>query len=255
MKRLGRWAANRMRFALWWLRAVLVAICAFPLRLIREIWQAATPAKTGKGRRAQRRAHREETPLDLFSHAMALGAVQENQFNGLGSLSIDPGCSVDLMDVVNRNIWMKALVLSSDAPTALTVESITVAGLPINIGSAGAPLSLFAHDSTRFGLQTGRRCVMTGQAIRIRIRNNDPVNVHSVSGAVICDELNPYMTQLLWEKTLVKAAVDLAQGSADDIDDSDADLDDWVIDDEDPGAYGRDGYDIDQGGGRTARID
>lgn len=149
--------------------------------------------------------------LDLYQHAVSLGAVQENQFNGLGSVAITAGSTGNLTDTINRNIWGKGIVLDSDDPPSILVTAITVAGLPINIGSAGAPMSVFRHDSTRFGIQFGRRIALTGQAVRVSLSNID-TSGHTVSGVVVCDEMNPYMTQALWERMLTRAAVDMMKG-------------------------------------------
>lgn len=149
-----------------------------------------------------------EPILDLYQQATALGAVTENQFDGLGSTSIAASSTANLSDTLNRNVWAKGFVLDSDDPPSILVTGISVAGLPVNIGSSGAPLSMFANNSTRFGIQFGRRPILTGQRVVINLSNIDS-SVHVASGALVCDELNPYMTQQLMERVLVQAAVDM----------------------------------------------
>lgn len=154
-------------------------------------------------------ADEEDAPiLDLYQQATALGAVTENQFDGLGSDSMTAGGTGQLSDTMNRNVWAKGFVLDSDDPPSVLVTSITIAGLPVNIGNEGAPLSLFASNSTRFGIQFGRRPILVGQRVVIDLLNIDSSG-HIASGVLVCDELNPYMTQQLWERVLVQAAVDM----------------------------------------------
>lgn len=151
----------------------------------------------------------DEAPiLDLYQQATALGAVTENQYDGLGSDSMTAGSTGQLADTLNRNVWAKGFVLDSDDPPSILVTAITIAGLPVNIGSEGAPLSLFASNSTRFGIQFGRRPILVGQRVVVDLLNIDSSG-HIASGVLVCDELNPYMTQQLWERVLVQAAVDM----------------------------------------------
>lgn len=150
----------------------------------------------------------DEPILDLYQQATALGAVTENQFDGLGSTTIAATSTGTLSDTLNRNVWAKGFVLDSDDPPSILVTGITVAGLPVNIGSSGAPLSMFANNSTRFGIQFGRRPILVGQRVQINLSNIDS-SVHTALAALVCDELNPYMTQQLWERVLVTAAVDM----------------------------------------------
>lgn len=150
----------------------------------------------------------DEPILDLYQQATALGAVTENQFDGLGSVSIAAGDTDTIQDTLNRNVWAKGFILDSDDPPSILVTAITVAGLPVNIGSEGAPLSLFDSRSTRFGIQFGRRPILVGQQVVVTLANIDS-SVHIASGAMAVDELNPYMTQQLWERVLVQAAVDM----------------------------------------------
>jgi len=153
-----------------------------------------------------------EKPIqDLYQHAVALGVVTENQFEGLGFVSIAATTAGFISDTVNRNLWGKGIVLDSDDPPSMTITAITVAGLPINVGAAGAPLSMFQHNSTRFGITFGRRIALVGQVIRVDAFNNDS-SAHSLSGAVVADEMNPYMQQALWERLLVQAAVEAFGG-------------------------------------------
>lgn len=149
-----------------------------------------------------------EPILDLYQQATALGAVTENQYDGLGSTSIAASSTSTLSDTLNRNVWAKGFVLDSDDPPSILVTAITVAGLPVNIGSKGANLSLFAMNSTRFGIQFGRRPILVGQQVVVSLSNIDSSG-HVVSGTLVVDELNPYMTQQLWERVLVQAAVDM----------------------------------------------
>jgi len=152
-----------------------------------------------------------ESPADLYQAAAAQGMVQENQYNGLGFVTVPkgaPGATATLSDTINRNLWGKSLVLDSDAPAVVLVTSITVAGLPINVGNKGTPLAMFATNSTRFGISFGRKLALVGQSVVVSLQNIDAGVDHIATGGIIADEMNPYAMQRLWEKMLLTAAVD-----------------------------------------------
>jgi len=156
--------------------------------------------------------YEEEVPMeaapqaDVYQAAAAAGMISENQFNGLGNVSLVASGTGSLSDTINRNLWGKSLVLTSDAPDQVIVTGVTVAGLPVNVGSQGAPLSMFAHDSTRFGISFGRRLALTGQTFQVNLQNVDAGNAHNVNGGIIADELNPYAMQRYMESMLLAAA-------------------------------------------------
>jgi hypothetical protein len=149
----------------------------------------------------------QETPADIYQAAAAAGMVNENQFNGLGAVVLLASGAGNLSDTVNRNLWGKSLVLDSDDPASITVTAISIAGLPINVGAKGTPLSMFKHDSTRFGISFGRKLGLVGQTILVQLQNIDAGSGHTVSGGIICDELNPYAMQRWMEQMLLEAAV------------------------------------------------
>jgi hypothetical protein len=132
--------------------------------------------------------------------------INENQYNGLGAKSIGAGLDGFLEDTINRTLWGKSLVLDSDGSALVVVTGITVAGLPVNVGAQGAPLSMFAHDATRFGISFGRRLALTGQTFRVTVHNNDGAP-HWVSGGIVADELNPYAMQRWYEQSILQAAM------------------------------------------------
>jgi hypothetical protein len=143
---------------------------------------------------------------DVYQAAAAAGMITENQFNGLGSATVAASGTGTLSDTINRNLWGKSLVLDSDDPAMVLVTAITVAGLPLNVGARGAPLSMFQHDSTRFGISFGRRLALTGQTFQVNLSNIDAGSGHTVSGGIIADELNPYAMQKYMETMLLHAA-------------------------------------------------
>lgn len=151
-------------------------------------------------------------PADLYQIAAASGMVQENQYDGLGSVSVAASGTNTLSDTINRNLWAKSLVLDSDSPSNILITSITVAGLPINVGSKGAPMSMFATNSTRYGISFGRKLALTGQTFAVNLANSDAGSAHIVSGGIIADELNPYAMQLWMEQMLLTAATQGFQG-------------------------------------------
>lgn len=149
----------------------------------------------------------DETPADIYQAAAASGMLNENQYNGLGAVVLAASGTGNLSDVVNRNLWGKSMVLESDDPSSILVTGISIAGLPINVGSKGTPLSMFKHDSTRFGISFGRKLGLVGQTILVQLQNVDAGSGHTVSGGIICDELNPYAMQRWMEQMLLEAAV------------------------------------------------
>ncbi len=165
-------------------------------------------------RRSYGREEAQESPADLYQAAAAQGMVQENQYDGLGYTSIAAATgattpsTASIEDTVNRNLWAKSIVLDSDAPSQVLVTAITIAGLPIQIGNEGAPLSMFATNATRFGISFGRKLALVGQQIQVTLANIDTGSAHNASGGVIADEMNPYAMQRLWERMLLSAAVE-----------------------------------------------
>ena len=148
----------------------------------------------------------EHAPADLYQMAASSGMVQENQYNGLGFTSVAASGTGALTDTINRNLWGKSLVLDSDSPANMLVTSITIAGLPVNVGSTGTSLSMFATNSTRFGISFGRKLALTGQQFAVNLQNIDSGSAHNVTGGIIADELNPYAMQLWMEQMLLTAA-------------------------------------------------
>jgi hypothetical protein len=151
-------------------------------------------------------------PQDIYQAAAASGLVTENQFCGLGAIEIPartekgPGVA-KLQDCINRNIWLKSIVLDgSDGQDHVLVSSIVVAGLPINVGNQATPLVMFSANSTRSGVSLGRRLSLVGQTVVVSLENHSDKPVF-VSGGIICDEMNPYAMQTWMEQMLLQAAV------------------------------------------------
>jgi hypothetical protein len=166
-----------------------------------------------EGRRARRMGDQDEVvadamPQDLRQAAAAAGMLAENQFNGLGSSnSVAAGASGSITDTINRHIWAKSLVLDALSDQAnFLVTAITIAGLPFQIGSKGAPLKMFAQDSTRFGVSFGRRLALTGQTFAVTCTNVG-AGADTFTGGLIVDELNPYAMQAFMEHMLLQAIV------------------------------------------------
>jgi hypothetical protein len=148
--------------------------------------------------------------VESYRLAGAANLVQENQFDGLGFTTIAASGTGNLTDTLNRTFWAKSVILDSDDPSSIIVTGITVAGLPVNVGSQGIPLSLWSRDSTRFMQVIGRRPINVGQQFRINLQNIDAGSGHTVSGGLIGDELSPYMAQQALEKVLIDAALALS---------------------------------------------
>lgn len=142
---------------------------------------------------------------DLRSVAASKGLINENQINGLGYVEVAANTSASLSDSLNRAMWIKGFVLDSDSPSAILVDGLFVAGLPMHIGNKGTPLSTFSGAATRFGIQFGAKLVSVGQTVQVDITNADTGSQHLVSGGVICDEMNPQLVQHYMEQTMLHA--------------------------------------------------
>jgi hypothetical protein len=146
-----------------------------------------------------------ESPADIYSAAAAAGLITENQINGLGSVALVASGTGALTDTINRTMWAKSIVLDSDSPEDILVTGITVAGIPIHIGSKGTPLAVFEKDSTRFGISFGRRMAMTGQSFEVDLSNLDAGAAHTVTGGLVADELDPYVYNRWIQMSLLQA--------------------------------------------------
>jgi len=155
---------------------------------------------------------------DAYQIAAAQGMVKENQYDGLGRVAIPAASTAILTTTVNRSYWIKSFVFSSGysvpagagggvLPRGLvTVNAITIAGLPVNIGAQGAPAEMFSPDGTRFGLSFGRQFVQTGQIVQVTFQNF-AADAVSVTGGLIVDEVNPYAAQAWTQHAMINAAI------------------------------------------------
>lgn len=142
---------------------------------------------------------------DLRALAAQKGLIVENQFNGLGFTNVVASGTGQLTDNMNRDCWIKSMVLSSDVTAVTAVTSITIAGIPINIGSKSMPMEAFARDSVRFGISFGRRLVRSGQGVNIGLQNISAATAINVQGGLICDEMASYLVQGVAEAGLLAA--------------------------------------------------
>lgn len=155
------------------------------------------------------------SPEQAYQQAIASGMVNENQYEGLGygALAGTAGATLTLTNTVNRSIWIKSFVAQGIYSTSYTagsyygavVTDITIAGIPVNIGSAGAPIATFAHDATRFGMSFGRKLAAVGQQVSMSFENQVAV-ASSISATAIGDELNPFVQQQVMQMQLLTAA-------------------------------------------------
>jgi len=163
------------------------------------------------GRRVSRQQRRgltqpdeNEDVADAYEGAVARGAIIRNQYNGLGSVIIADTATGTLTDVINRTFWAKSLVLACGTPTDVLVLSITVAGLPINIGARGMPMTAWNHDSTRFTFEFSKKLAVTGQSFTVTLQNINGAGANrTIAGGLIGDELDPYAMQHMVEANLL----------------------------------------------------
>lgn len=147
-----------------------------------------------------------QTGADSLAAAKVSGLVIQNQFNGLGFVTLVASGTGTLNSAgapVNRTLWVRGIVLSSDSPGFIIVTAASIAGIPINIGSSGAPLTMFGADTTRQGFEFAPRLAMVGQMIAVSVQNIDAGAGHSVSGGIVADEINPFAFQRTMEAMLL----------------------------------------------------
>lgn len=147
--------------------------------------------------------------VDSYRLAGAANLIQENQIDGLGFTAIVASGTGTLIDTLNRQFWAKSVILESDDPSSIIVTAISVAGIPVNVGSQGTPLSLWSRDSTRFSQVIGRRSISVGQQFRVSLQNIDTGSGHTVSGGLVGDELQMGVAQQAMEKVMIDAALAL----------------------------------------------
>lgn len=147
---------------------------------------------------------------DLRALAAQKGLIQENQFDGLGFITTLAGSSgatinSSLTDNLNRDCWIKSMVMSASSTSIVGVTAITVAGVPINIGSKTMPLETFIATSVRFGISFGRRLVRSGQAVTVSVTNISNATNTDCQAGLICDEMASYLVAGVAEAGLLAA--------------------------------------------------
>lgn len=147
--------------------------------------------------------------VESYRLAGAANLVQENQVNGLGSTAIAASSTGTLSNALTRTFWCKSLVIDSDDPSSILVTGLSIAGMPINVGSAGMPASTWSRDSTRFMQTMGRRAILVGQIFLVNLSNVDAGSGHTVTAGLIGDELQPGIAQQAAEATLIEGALAL----------------------------------------------
>lgn len=170
---------------------------------------------------------------DLFSYARAQGLILENQLLGLGKTVIPPGGSWgELSTNVDRNLWARRLHLTCEDPGRVIVKTATVGGLPLGLGEHGVDLTYFTGTPEALGGPLALRPLLLGQRVHIVLQNTSERTL-TVSGAIYADEINPAMTQKLWENILGDAAVNFYGDDDEDDDYEDDDDGDYDYEDDD----------------------
>lgn len=180
--------------------------------------------------------------IDVYEAAKANGGIKQNQFNGLGTALIRRGSFGALTDQVNYNMWPTRLILDlrdRQQPCAdLLVVGIRYGGTPLDLAQvrvplADEPLIALVLDDPNFptgytgipvarfveqegaGLLLPRQWLMAGQRVEVVVRHvarGESPESFEITGAMICDVMDPYVMQRWMEETLLAAA---AQGYAD----------------------------------------
>lgn len=148
-----------------------------------------------------------QTGADSLASAKVAGLVTQNQYDGLGFVSMTASGGATptgtLSDQINRTLWIRGIVLDSDSPGFVIVTAASVAGIPINVGSKGAPIRMWSHDSTRVSFEFAPRMAMVGQTVSVSVQNIDAAAGHSASGGLVADEINPFAFQRTMEAMLL----------------------------------------------------
>ena len=127
------------------------------------------------------------TPLGREAQRWLSGGRTES-FDGLGITNeIAPGGATQVLhDTINRSMWIDAIRVE---PANAEVTSITIAGMPVNIGSLSAP----------GGVYPIQRGIHVGQPIRVGVANpgKEPMRVQAVAMGA---EVNWERALAIWEE-------------------------------------------------------
>lgn len=150
---------------------------------------------------------------EAYSILTAKGLINRGGVAGIGSVVLAISGTGTLGTNMTRTIWIRNFVLESDATgeRLVAVTSITLAGIPVNVGSSGAPLRMFNSDATRFndnlfGGFGSARAVQVGQAVSVSLTNLDGGATHVVQGGLVVDEVNPAVQNAMFETLMLQAA-------------------------------------------------
>lgn len=136
---------------------------------------------------------------ELFAEAREEGVVIEGQYNGLGSVVIQPGERAALLDTCNHNMLVRRARFDAapvDGPhpegsawalAQIQITAIAIGGSPVNLGSRSMSLGV-ANDLL------GARPVLVGQPMVVTLYNPSDRAI-IVSGGFLCDMLSPYWEQ------------------------------------------------------------
>lgn len=149
---------------------------------------------------------------EAYSVLTAKGLINRGGVAGLGAITLAANVSGTLSSSMTRTLWIRNFVMVSDATgnALVAVNSITLAGIPVNVGNAGAPLSMFGSDATRFndnlfGGFGSSRAVQVGQQVSVVLTNLDTA-AHTVQIGLVVDEVNPSVQNAMFETMMLQAA-------------------------------------------------
>lgn len=131
-----------------------------------------------------------EEPVDIYTAARSAGKLIPNQFWGLGAISLRPGQSAELCDTYQDSLWVKRVILDSDSPNDLYVESITIGGMPIFTGDAPLSAARKSPSGAHIIECSQRMLVQRGQRVVVRVTNRGTAAIVA-SGGVVGDSLRP----------------------------------------------------------------
>lgn len=150
---------------------------------------------------------------EAYSILTAKGLINRGGVAGIGAVTLAISGTGTISAAMTRTIWIRNFVLESDSTgeRLVAVTGITLAGIPVNVGSTGAPLRMFNSDATRFndnlfGGFGSARSVQVGQTVAVNLTNLDTGATHVVQGGLVVDEVNPSVQNAMFETLMLQAA-------------------------------------------------
>jgi len=176
---------------------------------------------------------RKSTPESVYAHAAAAGMIQVDQRIGVKIAEFTQQASglwLCQFDPAPANVWVKSILFrvvprEDDAMVVPPkVHAVTVAGLTsAPMDEVGIPVDLYPSEpglprtfrvdipcvaaGTRPAANSIARLLLTGQTVTVLFGPSSGMTDGALEAVLIGDQLDPSMTQRLWERVLLSAAL------------------------------------------------